>query len=71
MQEQLAKLGLKKLVRFRFPTDPAQLHTTHKFFRGVRGIRKNFTKNIHFLVILHLFIMFLYFECTFVIQLLS
>ena len=32
----------KKLVRFRFPTDPAQLHAT---FRGLRDFRKNSTKH--------------------------
>ena len=32
-RELLDGLGLKKkLVRFRFPTEPAQLHATQKFF---------------------------------------
>ena len=38
----------KKIVRFRFPTDPAQLHATQKCFRGLRNFRKNSTKTCIF-----------------------
>ena len=32
------RLCLKKFVRFRFPTDPDQLHATQKFFLEVLEI---------------------------------
>ena len=54
----------KNLVFFRFPTDPALLHATQKFFRGLRDFRKN-PQNMHFLVILYFIIMFILFRIYF------
>ena len=54
----------KKIVRFRFPTDPDQLHTTQK---GVERYKEKFHQNISFLVILPFLYRLLYLECTFVI----
>ena len=48
-QGPIARLGLKKkLVRFRFPTDPAQLRATEKFFEGFERFKKKFHKTFIF-----------------------